>query len=588
MTKTPDTPEGVVKCGSGANARYLFTGLNDRTFPRDSRPTCTDGIRVSPTASTVSFDRATLQDINTRLTHLRNELRAGRTNLWDALGRGTAAYDARIRELYQELAAAAKNPQRAALIQAEIDDLSRRFHNFKNAAWPLQRGANSLEQLEENAYWWGKRIFSAIEVYENGEYQILQILARSRGWMPPSALNCIKFPGLAAFIWNGQPHELQRSLNLPDTFSLGGRKVSTVDLTDTQRVALVMSGYMELVGDLRYGDLGRVAVHGGKETRVVDVPSVWDDAEMRNSLLEYLVDSPRFASIVGIATLGAEVFNSKGLESGMLFRHRIRRAFREAGMQVPPFASPRSPREKRLDLGVHPMDPKRVPKNLPQTISHTMGIDVTDRGTCEISNWTTAEGKRAWRVTLRGTTNWNAGGPLPQDDLTNMQAVANLPSANTVAIKEMIDMAGIPAGEPIEFVGHSQAGIVLTQLAADPEFTRTHNLVSVVTAGSPVGNFQVPEKVSVISLEETSDLVPTLDWRDNPRQENWTTIYADTNKWSPLKAHDLANYRGIAQQLVKSEDPEIVARLRQRAESIYEGQPIVSASTQRFEFERVN
>ena len=82
--------------------------------------------------------------------------------------------------------------------------------------------------------------------------------------------------------------------------------------------------------------------------------------------------------------------------------------------------------------------------------------------------------------------------------------------------------AGIGQDEPVMMTGHSQGGIVAASLAArQPD---DFHITSVVTGGSPIGRFEMPDSVSVMSLEHEQDVIPRLDGADNGDAANWTTV----------------------------------------------------------------
>ena len=80
---------------------------------------------------------------------------------------------------------------------------------------------------------------------------------------------------------------------------------------------------------------------------------------------------------------------------------------------------------------------------------------------------------------------------------------------------------GLP---PVMIGGHSQGGITAAAIASNPEYQESYNITSVYTAGSPIARFDIPEDVSVLSLEYDEDVVPKLDGRDNPDISHWVTV----------------------------------------------------------------
>lgn len=156
--------------------------------------------------------------------------------------------------------------------------------------------------------------------------------------------------------------------------------------------------------------------------------------------------------------------------------------------------------------------------------------------------------RTSWSVVIRGTQRWGAGGSNPQDMLTNLQEVADVESDQSRAVLQAMEMAGIGRGEPVEFVGHSQGGIVAARLASDPAVGARYSVVSALTAGSPIAASSPPEGVGVLALENTRDIVPALDGAGNA--EGVVTVRFDgrgRSGGSPgvPAAHDLATYRSL-------------------------------------------
>ncbi len=124
--------------------------------------------------------------------------------------------------------------------------------------------------------------------------------------------------------------------------------------------------------------------------------------------------------------------------------------------------------------------------------------------------------------------------------------------------------AGIQPG-PVLLTGHSQGGITAASLASDPAFMSRYNVTDIVTGGSPIGRFDIPESVNVLSIEHTQDPVPRLDGVPNPERHNWTTVHrnlATAPNGAPLtdvgQAHNGVGYITTGELVDHSKDPSIV------------------------------
>jgi hypothetical protein len=180
---------------------------------------------------------------------------------------------------------------------------------------------------------------------------------------------------------------------------------------------------------------------------------------------------------------------------------------------------------------------------------------------------TGADGRtqRSVIVDIPGTKTWNLPGAdtdVIQDLGTNLHSVANETTSMERAIALALAEAGVPPGsrDPVMLVGHSQGGIVALHAAGDLSQSGDYNVTHVLTAGSPVGEVQVPESIQVLSIENAHDVIPHLDSRDNPDQSNWTTVTVDRQLGTVGENHALRSaYEPIAESVDASDDPSVRA-----------------------------
>lgn len=170
-------------------------------------------------------------------------------------------------------------------------------------------------------------------------------------------------------------------------------------------------------------------------------------------------------------------------------------------------------------------------------------------------------------VEIPGTQAWGPRTDVNPLDLTsNLRLMAGAGSAAQAAVAAAMDGAGIPRDAPVLLVGHSQGGMTAAALAADPAMRARFHLADVVTAGSPVARFDVPDDVHVLSLEHTRDVVPRLDARQNPDRPTWVTVHRDADGVSSVDevvdsvvdSHPCAVYAGTAGLVDASADPSLV------------------------------
>ncbi|WP_148234411.1 hypothetical protein [Cellulomonas flavigena] len=126
-----------------------------------------------------------------------------------------------------------------------------------------------------------------------------------------------------------------------------------------------------------------------------------------------------------------------------------------------------------------------------------------------------ADGTRAWVVAVPGTRAAGLTGDVPTDNGTNLALAGGVPDVMTRAVVEAMADAGIAADEPVALVGHSQGGMVATNVAAATAGAYAVRLV--VTAGSPDVPAAPPPGVATVTLRHREDAVSVLDGRVGER-----------------------------------------------------------------------
>ena len=173
-----------------------------------------------------------------------------------------------------------------------------------------------------------------------------------------------------------------------------------------------------------------------------------------------------------------------------------------------------------------------------------------------------ADGSTTWVLQVPGTHSpglqgWFRGGEVPMDWPANVSLMLRATSASKLAAAKALDLAQAQSGragprDRVVIVGHSQGGVVAAALASDPAFTRNHRVSQVLTAGSPIDPFPIPDSTSVLSLQHATDAVPMLDVSPPPDRRNWTTVTAATP--AGVFAHDLTGYGETAGRAERSGD----------------------------------
>lgn len=164
---------------------------------------------------------------------------------------------------------------------------------------------------------------------------------------------------------------------------------------------------------------------------------------------------------------------------------------------------------------------------------------------------------------LPGTQTWSPIGlKNPIDFTSNLQAMKGSGLAASergvqLALAESIRAAGIGsgigAGASILLVGHSQGGLIATNIAAkDPR------IKGLVTFGAPISQSAEQIKVPTVALQHKNDIVPKLGLKANPMLENMVTVERVLRISEPLvavlEAHEIEGYAKTAEMADKSQE----------------------------------
>lgn len=176
---------------------------------------------------------------------------------------------------------------------------------------------------------------------------------------------------------------------------------------------------------------------------------------------------------------------------------------------------------------------------------------------------------RSYIVQIPSTQVWDPGaGPVANDFTSDIVAMQGEQTALAAAVLEAMRAAGISPTDPVMLEGFSLGGITAGLIASDPSVP--FNVTHVVTAGSPIARYDIPDDVQVMSLEFTEDPVARLEGRGNPDSANWTTVQAEapriidpatqeleTQDPGIASAHNSQRYEQLADQATGAGDPSV-------------------------------
>ena len=181
----------------------------------------------------------------------------------------------------------------------------------------------------------------------------------------------------------------------------------------------------------------------------------------------------------------------------------------------------------------------RPSQNISETILHcqelqasrdSLGQGYEEAGVISIQRVEHTDGRVSWVVYVPGTTDWTVGDGEPQDLLTNLEGVGRTPTVMESAVVTAMRQAGVQSGDEVALYGHSQGGITVSNVAADPEIHSRYNITTVLTAGSPTAGADIPDDVHALHLENTGDAVPGLDAAPTPTGPRRQVAMIDTHQ----------------------------------------------------------
>ena len=151
----------------------------------------------------------------------------------------------------------------------------------------------------------------------------------------------------------------------------------------------------------------------------------------------------------------------------------------------------------------------------------------------------------------------------PWDMTSNIQSIAEQESGSYRATIEAMRQAGIDAQDNVIMVGHSQGGLIATQVAVSQEFAVT----DVIAVGAPVSHIEVPENTSVLEIKHTEDFIPSLSGIPTATSSSHhvvsRTLYSPQNpapREPLMPAHSLKSYVETAKLMDHSSDATVRSR----------------------------
>ncbi|MDJ0339792.1 hypothetical protein [Cryobacterium sp. PH31-O1] len=166
----------------------------------------------------------------------------------------------------------------------------------------------------------------------------------------------------------------------------------------------------------------------------------------------------------------------------------------------------------------------------------------------------------SWAVYIGGTVDWDVVATTEPWDLTaNVAALAGENAGSFSAVIDAMKAAGIAPADPVVLAGHSQGGLVATQVAAYAWF----NVQAVATFGAPESKVPVPPGVATLTVEHTDDVVTAMggdsliDSDDRLLVRREAFAVREPPPGTVLPAHDLNTYQETARMIDASPEENL-------------------------------
>ncbi|VEI17337.1 hypothetical protein [Actinomyces viscosus] len=208
----------------------------------------------------------------------------------------------------------------------------------------------------------------------------------------------------------------------------------------------------------------------------------------------------------------------------------------------------------------------RSPQSISETIAHCQEVQSSkssleqaddEDGVISIQRVEHADGRVSWVVYVPGTTDWTVGDGEPQDLLTNLEGVGGTPTVMESAVVTAMRQAGIQSGDEVALYGHSQGGITVSNIAADPAIQDRYNITTVLTAGAPTAGADIPDDVHALHVENTGDAVPGLDAAPTPTGPHRQVAMVDTHQMSTGDYPHASSVYAQATEGIEDRAPEL-------------------------------
>jgi hypothetical protein len=180
------------------------------------------------------------------------------------------------------------------------------------------------------------------------------------------------------------------------------------------------------------------------------------------------------------------------------------------------------------------------------SISDRVGRIPDGPASIRVERFPAASGGWDTDVYLAGTQEWSVGTSGEVFDMeSNLALVAGISAASLVAVERAMKKAGVTKGDRVNFVGHSQGGLIAARLAESGRYATS----SLLTVGAPLGTTSVKGGYPALAISHTDDLVPGLAGGEKPTHITKVETHSGASPFDVAGAHSKDAYFDTAQRV---------------------------------------